>query len=214
MLSEESPSRDAAISRIAAIVGVTPSTATTMVKKLAAAGLARYQKYGTVRLTPKGRREALDVLRRHRILELFLVQIVGLDWSEVHAEAERLEHAISPKLLDRMDEMLGRPRFDPHGDPIPDAAGRSPSARLVPLSRCCEGDTVVIGRIGDQDAAFLRFIERAGLKPGTAVVVREVDAMAGAIVIAPQGGIPVTLSHAAAERVLAAARPLSPTPRS
>jgi DtxR family Mn-dependent transcriptional regulator len=129
-LCEESPTGEAAISRIAAVVGVTPSTATTMVRKLAAAKLAKYQKYGAVALTAKGSRTALDVLRRHRIVEQFLVEVVGLDWSEVHAEAERLEHAISPRLLDRLDEMLGRPKHDPHGDPIPDSSGRSAVLRM------------------------------------------------------------------------------------
>lgn len=204
-LSQESPTGDATISRIAALVGVTPSTATTMVKKLAAARLAKYQKYGAVTLTSRGSRAALDVLRRHRIVEQFLVDIVGLDWSEVHQEAERLEHVISPRLLDRLDEMLGRPKFDPHGDPIPDAAGRSAPARLVPLSRCDPGDVVVIGRIRDQEAEFLQFVARTGLRPGSSVTVERVDALAGAVVLKPRGHPPISVSLAVADKVLARA---------
>ncbi|MFN0134320.1 MAG: metal-dependent transcriptional regulator [Phycisphaerales bacterium] len=202
-LSQESESGDATITRIAAVVGVTPSTATTMIKRLAAAGLARYEKYGAVRLSPKGRRTALDVLRRHRIVELFLVQVVGLDWSEVHAEAERLEHAISPRLLDRLDEMLGRPRADPHGDPIPDADGRSTTAPPPPLTRFRPGEHAVVARVLDQGAEFLQFLARSGLRPGTAVVVASIDPLGGSISIHPAGASPVTLSLAVADRILA-----------
>lgn len=201
-LCQESPAGEASITRIAALVGVTPGTATAMVKKLAVAKLATYEKYGAVRLTAKGSRSALDVLRRHRIVELFLVRIVGLDWSEVHAEAERMEHAISPKVLDRLDEMLGRPEYDPHGDPIPDAAGRSARGAPVPLGLCQPGQTVVIGRIRNQSSEFLKFIDQSGLRPGSRVVVEEASLPADSVVLRPVGRGPVTLSKAAANQVM------------
>lgn len=207
MLSDESPAGEATVSRIAAVVGVTPGTATSMIKKLVAAGLARSKRYGAVRLTPRGSASACDVLRRHRIVELFLVEVVGLDWSEVHAEAERLEHAISPRLLDRLDEMLGRPRVDPHGDPIPaGGAGRSREparGALVPLGECAEGARVVIGRILDQDEDFLRFIARTGLRPGTRVRIGRIDPRAGTLELRPDGRSKLSMALSVAQRLMA-----------
>jgi len=205
-LARESVTGEAAVSGIATLLGVTKGSVSSMIRKLSAAGLAVAEPYGGVRLTPQGRKAASDVLRRHRLIELFLVEVVGLDWSEVHAEAERLEHAVSPKLLDRLDEMLGRPKYDPHGDPIPDAAGRFDTAALVPLSACTTGTKVVIGRICDQGGDFLRFVDRTGLRPGTTVLVESVDPLAGAIVLKPKGRPAVTVSFAVAEKVLARAK--------
>jgi len=202
-LARESPAGEAGVARIASVLGLTKGSVSSMIRKLTASGLARAEPYGGVSLTAKGRSAASDVLRRHRLIELFLVEVVGLDWSEVHDEAERLEHAVSPKLLDRLDEMLGRPTHDPHGDPIPDASGRSAAARLVPLSACAAGDEVVIGRIADQGADFLRFADRAGLRPGAGVTVERVDQEAGAVVLKPRGRRAVTVSLAVAGKVLA-----------
>src|SRR6266536_6272124 len=115
--------RQDSMGHVAAALSVTPGTATTMVKALAESGLVEYEPYSGVRLTRAGRRLAALVLRRHRLVELFLVQVMGLRWDEVHDEAELLEHVVSDRLIDRMDEMLGRPDADPHGDPIPDAEG-------------------------------------------------------------------------------------------
>src|SRR5437867_3207174 len=109
--------------QIAASLKVTPGTATAMVKALADSGLVSYEPYSGVRLTPAGTQLATHVLRRHRIVELFLVEVMGMNWSEVHGDAEILEHAVSDRLIERMDEMLGWPTVDPHGDPIPSARG-------------------------------------------------------------------------------------------
>src|SRR5215510_12770361 len=120
--------------QLATALGVTPGTATTMVKTLAESGLVNYEPYAGVSLTRAGRRLAALVLRRHRLVELFLVQVMGLRWDEVHEEAELLEHVVSDRLIDRMDEMLGRPKADPHGDPIPDPEGvvkREPMQSLL-----------------------------------------------------------------------------------
>src|SRR5688500_15281176 len=110
--------------RLATAMGVVPGSATSMVKALADSGLVEYEPRGGVRLTAGGEQLALHVLRRHRLVELFLVKVLGLDWSEVHDEAEELEHAISDKVLERMDNLLERPSVDPHGDPIPTARGK------------------------------------------------------------------------------------------
>ena len=122
--------------QIAAALGVTPGTATTMVKALAESGLVQYEPYSGVRLTAAGERLAGLVLRRHRLVELFLVQVMGLRWDEVHEEAEKLEHVVSERLIERMDEMLGRPEVDPHGDPIPDADGAIRQRELQTLLDC------------------------------------------------------------------------------
>lgn len=204
-LCRESPSGATGVARIAAVLGITRGSVSTMVRRLNELGLVNAEPYGGVRLTLRGRRAASDVLRRHRLIELFLVEVVGLDWSEVHAEAERLEHAVSARLVERLDQMLGYPKYDPHGDPIPDASGQSDAARLVPLSQCARGERVVIGRISDQASEFLCFVDRTGLRPGSTVVVESVDPMAGAIVLKPRGRPSVTVSLAVAGKVFALA---------
>src|SRR6188472_3507754 len=115
---------------VAAAVGVTPGTATTMVKALAESGLAEYEPYSGVRLTKAGEKLAGLVLRRHRLVEAFLVHVMGMSWAEVHEEAEQLEHVVSERLIERIDEMLGRPTRDPHGDPIPNPDGAIASREL------------------------------------------------------------------------------------
>ncbi|PYR79813.1 MAG: hypothetical protein DMF87_10310 [Acidobacteria bacterium] len=128
--------------QLASAVGVTPGTATTMVKTLAESGLVNYEPYAGVALTRAGRRLAALVLRRHRLVELFLVQVMGLRWDEVHDEAELLEHVVSDRLIDRMDEMLGRPEVDPHGDPIPDSEGLIKKQQTQTLQRDEASDSV------------------------------------------------------------------------
>jgi DtxR family Mn-dependent transcriptional regulator len=157
--------------RIARSLAVTPGTATAMVKTLADGGLVDYEAYGGVRLTGPGRQLALHVLRRHRLIELFLVQVLKLDWSEVHAEADRLEHAVSDSVIERIDEMLGRPTTDPHGDPIPTAALEVAAAESETLADLPLGRRARVARVADQEAGFLRLVERLGLRPGARVKV-------------------------------------------
>src|SRR5215211_3230796 len=140
--------------RLAAAMGVVPGTATTMVKALSDSGLVAYEPRGGVRLTRGGEQLALHVLRRHRLVELFLVRVLGMDWSEVHDEAEELEHAISDKVLDRIDALLGHPSVDPHGDPIPSAQGKvAAPRRLHSLADCPTGARLRVARVTDQDPA-------------------------------------------------------------
>src|SRR6202140_1198115 len=136
---QSAPGRDARLvpmGSVATAVGVTPGTATTMVKALSEAGLAGYEPYSGVRLSAAGEKLAGLVLRRHRLVELFLVQVMGMSWAEVHDEAEQLEHVVSERLIERIDEMLGRPTHDPHGDPIPSPEGTIASRRLDSLLTC------------------------------------------------------------------------------
>lgn len=201
-LCAEAPTGEAGMTRVAALVGVTTGTATTMVKKLAAAKLARYERFGGVSLTAKGTKAAVDILRRHRLIETFLVETLKLDWSVVHAEAERLEHAISPNVLEALDQYLGHPSVDPHGDPIPRADGKFAEPGGKPLSALSPGARVRVARIVDQDAAFLSFVARHGLKPGANAVVLAVDPAAQSMSVASRGFSGVSLAFAAAEKIV------------
>ena len=167
--------------QVAAALGVTPGTATTMVKALAESGLAEYEPYSGVRLAPAGEKLAGLVLRRHRLVELFLVQVMGMSWAEVHDEAEQLEHVVSERLIERIDDMLGHPTHDPHGDPIPTPEGAITSKHLDSLLTCPVGAPLRVTRIADQDPAFLRFIESNNLKPGQQIEVESRDTAADSV---------------------------------
>jgi len=167
--------------QLAGALGVVPGTATTMVKTLADSGLVKYEPYAGVRLTAAGEKLAALVVRRHRLIELFLVQIMGLSWTDVHEEAELLEHAVSDRLIERMDEMLGRPHADPHGDPIPTSDGVLERRPFDTLLTCPLHAPMTIQRVTDQDPEFLRFAERRDLKPGETVEVLERDAAADSV---------------------------------
>src|SRR3954470_1817875 len=187
--------------QVASALSVAPGTATTMVKALAESGLAEYEPYTGVRLSAAGERLAGLVLRRHRLVELFLVQVMGMSWTEVHEEAEQLEHAVSERLIDRIDEMLGRPTHDPHGDPIPNPDGEIAARHLDNLLTCPLATPLRVTRIADQDPAFLRFIESNGLKPGEAVEVESRDDAADAVMLRRQDR-QITIGARAASKLL------------
>jgi DtxR family transcriptional regulator, Mn-dependent transcriptional regulator len=191
-----------AMGRLASALGVAPGTATTMVKTLAESGLVEYEPYAGVRLTRAGERLAALVLRRHRLIELFLVQVMGLQWDEVHEDAEQLEHVVSERLVDRMDQMLGRPEVDPHGDPIPDAEGVVKMQEAQTLLTCPLRTTVKVTRVLDQDKAFLRFIERHDLKPGQPIEVESRDAAADSVCLRGKNDARVTIGTGAASKLL------------
>ncbi len=196
-LEEQSACADAApipMGRLASLMNVVPGTATTMVKTLADSGLVAYSPRTGVRLSPQGTSLALHVLRRHRLVELFLVRIVGLDWAEVHAEAEELEHVISDKLLERMDALLGHPTVDPHGDPIPSSAGQIAANGRESFVDCPLGRPVEITRILDQEPAFLQFAVQSGLTPGSHFAIKSRDPRAGSIVVIRHGEPPGELA--------------------
>jgi DtxR family Mn-dependent transcriptional regulator len=190
------------VGQIASALGVVPGTATTMVKALADSGLVHYEPYMGVRLTPAGEKLAGLVLRRHRLVELFLVRVLGMSWTDVHDEAERLEHAVSDELIERIDDMLGHPSVDPHGDPIPTAEGTMAQTTAVDLVHAPLGTPLVVERVLDQDAAFLRFIEEHQLKPGSRVVVAARDTAADCIQVRAESGDETTLGLRAAEKVM------------
>jgi DtxR family Mn-dependent transcriptional regulator len=187
--------------RLAAVMGVVPGTATSMVKALADAGLVEYQPRGGVRLTASGEKLALHMLRRHRLIELFLVKVLGLDWSIVHDEADALEHAISDQVLERIDKLLGHPATDPHGDPIPTSKGHVHEPQRMSLADCPVGKPQRIVRVLDQDPEFLQFIERQGLKPGATITVGSREPAAEAVKIRIPRREATSLGLAAAAKI-------------
>jgi len=156
---------------LAAKLGIAPSSVTEMVKKLAAAGLVSHVPYGAVRLTDAGTARALAMVRRHRLIETWLVQEFDYGWDEVHDEAEVLEHTISDRLLEGIDARLGRPRFDPHGDAIPDADGHIEREPFVLLADAPVGHTGHVLRVDDRDPELLRALEALGLAVASTVTV-------------------------------------------
>jgi DtxR family Mn-dependent transcriptional regulator len=188
--------------QIAAALQVAPGTVTAMVKTLADSALVTYEPYSGVRLTPSGRKLAAHVLRRHRLIELFLVKVMGMDWSEVHSEAEEMEHAVSDRLVERMDEMLGFPSVDPHGDPIPDAHGEMVTPVLPSLVTCDLGAPLRVARVADQSREFLQLVERRGLKPGSRLHVDRRDEAADTVDLRLTGGGDLSLGLRAASKIL------------
>ena len=164
-------------SRLAERLGVSAPSVTNMLARLARERLVTHTPRAGARLTAAGLREALAILRRHRILETFLVRVLELDWSEVHADAEVLEHHVSDRVLDAMDRLVGHPVEDPHGHPIPDARGHLRRRRLVSLARATGGADAVVRELRDTDGARMERWKRTGLVPGARVRVKAVDAL-------------------------------------
>ncbi len=189
---------------LAAALAVVPGTVTTMVKTLADEGLVEHQLRQGVRLTAEGRRLALNVVRKHRLVETFLVNVLKMDWAAVDTEAERLEHAISDAVLDRLDALLGHPAADPHGDPIPSARGRLATQVYATIATCAVATPLRVARVTDQSSEFLRFAEQSGLTPGAEVRVIDRNLAGGLVTLKLAGGRTVPLGLAAAGCVLVA----------
>lgn len=186
---------------LAEALELSPGSVSAMVKTLADSGLVGWEPYSGVRLTAAGRTLATHVLRRHRLIELFLVEVLGLDWSEVHDEAERLEHAVSERVVEAIDRLLGRPEVDPHGDPIPSAAGDVAEASGALLSEAELGRPLRLSRVLDQSPAFLQLMQRHGLVPGTALVLTAVDQAADTVEVCA-GGSAIGLGLRAAAKLM------------
>jgi DtxR family Mn-dependent transcriptional regulator len=188
--------------KIALEMNVAPGTVTAMMKTLTESGLVEYEPYMGVRLTGRGCKLATHVLRRHRLVELFLVRIMGMDWSEVHEEAEILEHAVSDRLIERVDEMLGHPTVDPHGDPIPSPTGSLEEKDDPSLLVCALRRDLEITRVTDQRTGFLRLLEQHRLMPGRRAVVENRDELTETVEVRPAGGESLRLGFHAASRIL------------
>jgi len=200
--------RPATTGQIAAALGVSPGTVTSMLKTLDGARLATHRRYEGVALTRAGRMLALRVIRRHRLIELFLMRTLDMTWDEVHDEAEHMEHAVSDLLVERIDAFLGRPEVDPHGDPIPAADAHTLSegdeAAARSLAECGRGEVFRLARVIDQSPEFLRYLTDSGLALGTVGEVDGTPDAAGLMRIRVEGR-ELSLSLDAASRLVVAA---------
>jgi DtxR family Mn-dependent transcriptional regulator len=168
---------------VAARLLVSPASVSNMFVRLQEMGLAEYERYQGASLTERGRVEALRLVRRHRLIETFLLEHLGYDWQEVHEEAERLEHAVSDGFTERLAELLGHPDHDPHGDPIPSAEGTLEVDDSFTLSRASVGRRLRIAKVKDEDAAMLDYFGDRNLVPGRWLTIREVRAIDGVVIV-------------------------------
>lgn len=172
---------------LAARLGVAPPSVTNMVKRLAELGMVDHSPYRGIELTPTGRRVAVEVVRHHRLIELYLTEFLDLPWDKVHDEAERLEHVISEDIESRMAEKLGQPDFDPHGDPIPTFEGAIQEQPTLALWEVPPGAEAVVARVSDRDSELLAYLSEIGLIPGSDVDVVDMSPYAGTQTIRVQG---------------------------
>ncbi|MFI5244088.1 MAG: metal-dependent transcriptional regulator [Gemmatimonadales bacterium] len=179
----EQDGKPAATTDIAEQLGIAAASVSGMVQRLARLSLVKVERYRGARLTASGRAVALQLIRRHRIIESFLVTKLGYGWDDVHEEAERLEHAASAELIDRLAEALGNPAADPHGAPIPTAAGRVDERRLSSIADLPVGARARVVRMSDRDAEFLRYMKKRGIVPGATVRVTAREPFDGPITL-------------------------------
>jgi DtxR family Mn-dependent transcriptional regulator len=180
-------------------LGISSPSVSEMVARLSSQGLVVHDRYRGQQLTREGRKVALELVRHHRLLEMFLVQVLGYSWDEVHDEAERLEHVISERMEQRIFELLGRPELDPHGHAIPSLAGKVRPLSDRPLSECRAGEKVAVQGVSDDDPERLRELERRSLLPGTRIQVVEESKFEGPVEVRIKGrrvSIPLGLARA------------------
>jgi len=190
------------IGHVAEKLSVTPGTATTMMNQLEKKGLVEYRPRRGVRLKEEGRKAAMQVLRRHRLIETFLVEVMKLDWAEVHEDAEVLEHVVSERLLRRMDEMLHHPTHDPHGAPIPSSDGELRQDGTAVLADCQPG-RYLLKRVREDQPAFSQWLSELQLLPGTEFVLSAINSMAGTLSLQLGGqDAPVQISTPASRSLL------------
>ncbi len=190
------------VSELAKKLQVKPPTVNSMMKKLALKKWVVYAPYKGIKVTEKGKKEALSIIRRHRLAELFLVNVMKLGWEEVHDIAEQLEHVESNRFYDRIDEMLGYPKFDPHGEPIPDVNGKILNDKRIPLNQAKENVTVKIVAVADDKKSFLDHLNDKGLKIGEKVLVKRKEAYDGSVVLVSKAKVELMITHQVAERIL------------
>ena len=180
-------------------LGISSPSVSEMVTRLTAQGLVEHDRYRGQQLTREGRKVALELVRHHRLLEMFLVRVLGYTWDEVHDEAERLEHVISERMEQRIFELLGRPELDPHGHAIPTLGGRVRAVSRRSLGECRAGERVVVAGVSDDDPARLRELERRGLRPGVRLDVVAESEYEGPIEVRLKGrreSVPLGLARA------------------
>lgn len=186
---------------VAARLSIAPASVTNMFARLRAMGLVKYERYHGASLTEAGFAEAMRLVRRHRLIETFLVEHLGYQWEEVHEEAERLEHAVSDGFTERLAELLDHPERDPHGTPIPAVDGSLPPEDSRPLSEAEAGASVVVSRVENRDPAVLTYLGEHGLIPGQGLVVWGVRAVDGVVTVEDEEGTKHSLGSSLADAI-------------
>lgn len=200
-LTEPEGSKTASTNAIAAVLNTAAASVTDMLKRLASKGLLHYEKHRGVALTERGNELATDLVRKHRLWETFLVQKLGFSWDAVHDIAEHLEHVQSEELVERLDAFLDRPKYDPHGDPIPDAKGRMASRKQVLLSALAPGEKAVVVGVQESQSSFLQYLDRVQLSLGTGLQVLERFDYDGSMRVAIVGKEEITVSPKVCENL-------------
>jgi DtxR family Mn-dependent transcriptional regulator len=183
-------------------LGIKMPTVTSMMKKLASKKLVHYESYKPLRLTEKGKREASIIIRKHRLTEMFLVQKMGFGWEDVHEIAEQVEHIHSPEFFEKMDELLGYPKIDPHGSPIPDKNGKMEWKQYTKLSECKTGDTMKLAAVIDSSVEFLKFLNSRELRLGLKIKIKSIETFDRTMIVSYGKRLTEILSHTVCERVL------------
>ena len=197
-----SDSGEVNVNELSKRLGIKMPTVTSMMKKLAEKKLVHYESYKPLRLTEKGRKEAGIIIRKHRLTEMFLVQQMGFGWEEVHEIAEQVEHIHSPVFFEKMDELLGRPKLDPHGSPIPDKNGKMEWKDYNKLSECKPGEVVRLAAVINTSVDFLKFLNGRQLHLGAKIKVKSVEPFDKTMVVGYDKRSSETFSHTVCERLL------------
>ncbi len=203
-IQNHNESGEVSVNEIAERMQTKPATVTDMLRKLSEKELIHYEKYKKIQLSEYGLSIVLQIVRKHRLWETFLHDMLNFSWDEVHEVAEQLEHIHSQKLIDRLDHILGYPKFDPHGDPIPDAKGQMPSSSTLPLSEIELNTSSVIVAVRDTSSAFLQQLQRMGLQIGTSIAVNEKMPYDKSIMVQINGTQSTMLSEKIATNLLVA----------
>ena len=190
------------ISELSEAMGVSMPTANSMVKKLDVQGWLKYEKYKPLTITQNGKKRASLIIRKHRLTEMFLVEKMGFSWENVHEIAEQVEHVQSEVFFDRMDELLGYPKIDPHGSPIPDKEGKTENQELIRLSKCVAGQTVTLRALCKSDVGLLNFLNAKSLTLGTDIKLVSKEPYDGSINVEYDNDHKETLSHVISENLL------------
>lgn len=190
------------VNEVSKELGIKMPTVNSMIKKLAEKKLVQYESYKPLRLTEKGKREAALIIRKHRLTEMFLVQQMGFGWDEVHEIAEQIEHLQSPAFFEKMDALLGYPKTDPHGSPIPDKTGKMEWLEYEKLSSCKPGDTVMLSAVLQSSDEFLKFLNSRELKLGQKIKVKRIEKFDSSMTVSYGKKTNEMLSHTVSERLL------------
>ncbi len=192
----------ASVNEIGKRLNIKMPTVNSMMKKLSEKGLVLYESYKPIKLTPKGKKEAALIIRKHRLTEMYLVEKMGFGWEQVHSIAEQIEHIQSPEFFAKMDELLGYPKIDPHGSPIPDIDGKMDWIEYKKLSDCQEGETIKVAAVINTSDEFLRFLNGREIYLGLKIKIKSIEPFDKSMVVSYNKHSAETLSHMVCERLL------------